>query len=115
MRSDVLELLCAFDVFALSSRFEGLPIAMLEAMAAHVPPVATRVGGIPEVVTDGRDGLLVEPGDPESLAAAAARLLDDSLLRQELGDAAAARSAEFDLAGAVARTQSIYDAALGLP
>jgi glycosyltransferase involved in cell wall biosynthesis len=114
MREDVFEILCGFDVFALSSRFEGLPIAMLEAMAAHVPPVATRVGGIPEVITDECDGLLVAPEDPASLAAAIGRLLDDDNLREKLGAAAAARSAEFDLAQAVARTQSLYDTALGL-
>jgi glycosyltransferase involved in cell wall biosynthesis len=114
MRDDVFEVLCAFDVFALSSRYEGLPIALLEAMAARVPPVATRVGGIPEVITDGRDGLLVEPEDPESLARAISRLLDDPCLRSNIGEAAAARSAEFDLAGAMDRTQSLYDIALGL-
>ena len=53
-RDDVPELLPAFDVFALSSRFEGLPIALLEAMATGLACVATTVGGIPEVVTDGR-------------------------------------------------------------
>ena len=67
-RDDVFALLPAFDVFVLSSRFEGLPIALLEAMATGVAPVATRVGGIPEVITDGQDGLLVDPGDPATLA-----------------------------------------------
>jgi glycosyltransferase involved in cell wall biosynthesis len=114
MRDDVFELLCGFDVFVLSSRFEGLPIAMLEAMAAHVPPVATRVGGVPEVIANGANGLLVDPGDPTSLALAVARVLDDPALGERLGDAAAARSGAFALREAVARTQSLYDAALGL-
>jgi glycosyltransferase involved in cell wall biosynthesis len=73
------------------------------------------VGGIPEVITDGCDGLLVAPEDPASLAAAVGRLLDDDNLREKLGAAARARSAEFDLAQAVARTQALYDTALGLP
>ena len=84
-RDDVFALLPAFDAFVLSSRFEGLPIALLEAMATGVAPVATRVGGIPEVVTDGRDGLLVEPGDPAALAGALDRILGDDALRDRLG------------------------------
>ena len=89
-RGDVPELLPAFDVFALSSRFEGLPIALLEAMATGLACVATTVGGIPEVVTDGRDGVLVEPADPAGLADALVALLDDPVRREELGRNAAA-------------------------
>ena len=58
-RDDVAELLPAFDVFALSSQNEGLPISLLEAMAAGVPCVATSVGGVPEVIHNGNEGLLV--------------------------------------------------------
>jgi glycosyltransferase involved in cell wall biosynthesis len=112
-RHDVLELLPAFDVFALSSRFEGLPIALLEAMAAGLPCVATNVGGIPEVVTDGRDGLLVEPGDPDALATALGKVLADDGLRAELGWRAAARSEDFQLSAAVRHIERIYVRALG--
>ena len=81
-RDDVFALLPAFDVFVLSSRFEGLPIALLEAMATGVAPVATRVGGIPEVITDGTTALLVDPGDPAALwPRALDRLLVDDALR----------------------------------
>ncbi len=107
-RDDVPALLPAFDVFALSSRFEGLPIALLEAMATGVAPVATRVGGIPEVITDGRDGLLVAPGDPAALAGALAKLLDDDGLRADVGTNAQGRAGDFDLVNAVRRTEHIY-------
>ena len=109
-RDDVFALLPAFDVFVLSSQFEGLPIALLEAMATGVAPVATRVGGIPEVITDGRDGLLVPAGDPDALAAALAKALDDDDLRADLGQRAAARAREFDLVHAIRRTEAIYAA-----
>jgi glycosyltransferase involved in cell wall biosynthesis len=114
-RDDVFDLLPAFDLFALSSRFEGLPIALLEAMASGVPPVVTRVGGVPEVVTDGEDGLLVEPGDPDGLATCLGKLLADPGRRAELGARAVERAAAFDLAHAVRRIEAIYDRALAWP
>lgn len=114
MREDVATLLPAFDVFALSSRFEGLPIALLEAMAACVPTVATAVGGIPEVITDGTDGLLVEPGAADELAAAIDLMLCDQLLATRIAVAGAERSTTFDLATAIERTQAIYDTVLGV-
>jgi glycosyltransferase involved in cell wall biosynthesis len=75
-RADVREILPAFDVFALPSRFEGLPVAILEAMACGVPVVATAVNSVPDVVVPGRTGLLVPPRRPEFLAAAIAHLLE---------------------------------------
>jgi glycosyltransferase involved in cell wall biosynthesis len=114
-RDDVFALLPAFDVFALSSRFEGLPIALLEAMATGVAPVATRVGGIPEVITDGRDGALVDPGDVDGLAGALDGLRQDAALRGRIGDAARVRALAFDLANAIRRTEAIYAGALERP
>ncbi|MGH9209395.1 MAG: glycosyltransferase [Acidimicrobiales bacterium] len=111
-RDDVFELLPGFDVFVLSSRFEGLPIALLEAMASGVAPVATRVGGIPEVITDGVDGWLVEPGDPGALATRLTKLLADDEGRASLADAARMRATDFDLAGAVSTIEDVYDRAL---
>jgi glycosyltransferase involved in cell wall biosynthesis len=113
MRNDVFDLLAAFDVFTLSSRFEGLPIALLEAMATGVPPVATRVGGIPEVVTDGVDGSLVEPGDPAALATAIGKLLADDEARAAMGRRAVERATAFDLSTAVRRIEDVYAGALG--
>jgi glycosyltransferase involved in cell wall biosynthesis len=111
MRDDVPHLLPAFDVFTLSSRFEGLSIALVEALAAGVPAVATAVGGIPEVVTDGREGLLVPPGLPDALAAGWDRLLSDDQLRRRMSAAALERSLAFDVRRAVRRIEQIYSAA----
>jgi glycosyltransferase involved in cell wall biosynthesis len=75
-RADVPELLPAFDVFALPSRYEGLPTAVVEAMVAGVPVVATAVNAVPDVVRPGETGMLVPPGRPETLARAVRYLLD---------------------------------------
>lgn len=107
-RPDVPDLLRGLDVFVLSSRYEGLPIALLEAMAAGVGCVATSVGGVTEVVTHGVDGLLVSPGDPAALGTAISKVLEDEELRTTLGTAAAATGAGYDIAPAVARTMEIY-------
>jgi glycosyltransferase involved in cell wall biosynthesis len=90
-RHDVRALLAASQVFVLATRSEGLPLTVLEAMAAGLPVVASRVGGIPELVVDGETGLLVPPGDPVGLADAIARLLDDRRLRERLGAAGRSR------------------------
>jgi glycosyltransferase involved in cell wall biosynthesis len=82
---DVSKYLSKMTVFVLSSITEGIPVAMLEAMAAGVPVVATRVGGIPEVISDGVDGLLVESRHPDALANAIARVARDVRLRCDLG------------------------------
>jgi glycosyltransferase involved in cell wall biosynthesis len=97
-RRDVGSLLARSDVFVLASRSEGLPLSILEAMAAGLPVVASRVGGVPELMVDGETGLLVPTGDPDLLAAAVGRLLDDATLRRRLGEAGRARVRErFDL------------------
>jgi glycosyltransferase involved in cell wall biosynthesis len=76
----------AFDVFAFPSRFEGFPLALLEALLARSAVVATDVGGVSEIVHDGKTGLLVPAEDPKALAAAIRRLLADADLRQRLGE-----------------------------
>jgi glycosyltransferase involved in cell wall biosynthesis len=83
-RPDLKEVYQALDVFALSSIRGGLPNVLLEAMALGVPVVATRIAGIPRLVRDGENGLLVEPGDPESLGRAIDRLRKDRGLRDRL-------------------------------
>jgi glycosyltransferase involved in cell wall biosynthesis len=87
-RRDLGNLLQASDIFTMPSLWEGLPLSMVLAMGAGLPVVATRVAGIPEVIRDGKTGLLVPPGDATALAAALARVTADSALRQSLGTAA---------------------------
>lgn len=89
--SDLPSFYSAIDVVALSSTNEGTPVALIEGMAAGRPVVATRVGGVPDLVEDGRTGLLVNAGDPAALAAALERIAGDMNLRESLGRAARAR------------------------
>lgn len=97
-RNDVPDLLAQADLFALSSRSEGMPLSILEAMAAGLPVVATAVGGIPEIVVAGETGLLVPPGDVEALTSALRELLAEPEKRRRLGAAGRRRAQElFDL------------------
>lgn len=87
------------DAFALASFAEGIPVVLMEAMAMEIPCVTTFITGIPELIRDGVDGLLVAPSDEEALAGALARLMDDAVLRRTLGAAGRRRVAErYDLA-----------------
>lgn len=81
-------------IFALASFAEGVPVALMEAMAMQVPCVSTTVAGIPELIRDGLDGLLVPPSSTEELASALARLIEDPALRRSFGMAGAARVRE---------------------
>jgi glycosyltransferase involved in cell wall biosynthesis len=85
-RDDARSYLGAFDVFAFPSRFEGFPLAVLEALLARSAVVATDVGSVAEAVRDGETGLLVPPGDSAALARAIERLLADQALRRRLGE-----------------------------
>jgi len=97
-RDDIPELLAAADVFVLSSRSEGMPMSVLEAMAAGLPVVASAVGGVPELVENGVTGHLVPAGDVAALASALNDVLGDAARRRSLGDAGRQRAAEhFDL------------------
>jgi glycosyltransferase involved in cell wall biosynthesis len=110
-RADVREVLEALDVFVLPSRTEGMSNALLEGMAMALPVVATAVGGTPEVVADGRSGLLVPADDANAMAAAIARLLDDSSFASSLG--ASARTTVEERYGArnmVRRLEAVYAA-----
>ncbi|MGC8557339.1 MAG: glycosyltransferase, partial [Fervidicoccus sp.] len=81
VRKDVLELMRESSILVLPSRWEGFGLVLLEAISVGVPIVATKVGGIPEVIEDGKDGILVEPENPEELSNAIIRLLDNKELR----------------------------------
>lgn len=112
-RDDVQSLLPAFDVFALSSRHEGLSIALVEAMAAGLPCVATRVGGVPEVLNDGRDGFMVNPGDAAALANAIHKLVVDPDLRARMGEQAKDNAKRFSIRNAVSETMALYEQVTG--
>jgi glycosyltransferase involved in cell wall biosynthesis len=97
-RDDVPSLLAAADLFVLSTKSEAMPMSILEAMAAGLPVVAARVGGVPELIVEGETGLLVPPGDVEALAEALGRLVGQPELRCRYGHAARKRAEErFDL------------------
>lgn len=87
LRDDVPELLSRAACFVLASDYEGCPLAVIEAMAAGVPVVATGVGGVPELVADRESGLLVGPGDAPALAAAIEALLSDPARARQMGEA----------------------------
>lgn len=101
------------DAFVLASTSEGLPMALLEAMAYGLAIVATEVGGVPDVLEDGVDALLVAPGDPAALGAALARLAEDGGLRERLGAAARSRAERLNADEVTGRLDSIYRELLG--
>jgi glycosyltransferase involved in cell wall biosynthesis len=108
-RTDVLGCLKSFDVFVMSSVTEGLGTSLLDAMACSKPIVATRAGGIPEVVEDGVTGLLVAPRDHDQLAQAIVALLSDAETRARLGQAGLVRLQErFTVERMVAGTAAVY-------
>jgi glycosyltransferase involved in cell wall biosynthesis len=109
LRSDVPELVAASDVVVHSSTHEGLPKTVLEAIAASKPVVATAVGGVPSVISDGVSGLLVRPHDAAALAGAISRLLADPELGGRLAAAASKRLPEFTLDRTLADTEHLYD------
>jgi glycosyltransferase involved in cell wall biosynthesis len=109
-RDDIADLLAACDLFVLPSLFEGLPISVLEAMAAGKPVVATRIGGTDEAVENGVTGWLVPPRDPAALAAAVSRVLSDPSEGRRMGEAGRARALEeFSAPAMVKKTMRIYE------
>jgi glycosyltransferase involved in cell wall biosynthesis len=102
-RSDIERIYAAVDLVVIPSHLEGLPVVLLESMAAGTPVVATRVGAIPTVTEEGAAAALVDPGDPAGLAAAMTRVLTDAALRGRLITAASRRVRESYSSGAMAR------------
>ncbi|MBX3285086.1 MAG: glycosyltransferase [Actinobacteria bacterium] len=109
VRRDVSEMLSAFDVFALSSLWEGLPRTVTEAMAVGIPVAATAVDGCAEIITDGEDGLLVTPSRPVELAGAVGRLLREPELATSVASRARVRVQEWDRTGMLEQIAALYD------
>jgi glycosyltransferase involved in cell wall biosynthesis len=105
----------AYDIAVLNSEVEGFPNAVVEYMAAGTPVVSTRVGGVPEILTDGRNGLLIEPGDLDALVAGLRSLLADPELRRQLGEKARLTVEEgFSEAGMVDRVEALFKKTIGV-
>ena len=110
-QEELPDILAAIDIAVSSSRYEGMPLAIIEWMAAGKAIVATRVGGVPALIEDDVDGLLVDPGDPNQLSEAIGRLLRDADLRSALGMRAARRQrSTFDLHHMVSSLEALYEA-----
>jgi L-malate glycosyltransferase len=115
-RPDVLGCIKRFDLFVMSSVTEGLGTSVLDAMACARAVVATRAGGLPEIVEDGRTGMLVEPRDHAAMARAIVRLLKDERLCRRMGEAGLARVADrFTVERMVAETAAVYARVAGKP
>jgi glycosyltransferase involved in cell wall biosynthesis len=113
LRRDPVDLAGAADVVTLTSTREALGLTLLEAMAAGTPVVGTAVGGIPDVIDDGRTGLLVPSGDAAALAEALRRLLDDRALARRLAEAGRAEvEHRFSVGAMTAGYRAVYDSAL---
>ncbi|MGZ8753321.1 MAG: glycosyltransferase [Acidimicrobiia bacterium] len=107
-REDALRVLGACDIFTLASDNEGLPVALMEALALGLPVAMTAVGGVPGAVTDGVEGRLVPPSDPEALADAIEELALDPAARDRMGAAARIAGERFDIRVAVAQIEAVY-------
>ncbi|MGH8893757.1 MAG: glycosyltransferase [Actinomycetes bacterium] len=105
---DVPALLAASDVFVLPSRFEGTPIAIMETLCVGLPIVATSVGGIPEEVTHGVEGMLVPPRNAKALAASLLSLVREPETRDRMAEMATRRGAAFDIRTAIGRMEQVY-------
>jgi glycosyltransferase involved in cell wall biosynthesis len=110
LRTDIPDVLGAADIFALSSDYEGNPLSVIEAMAAGLPIVSTAVGGVPELLHNGREGFIVSPGSAEQLSEAMVTLLKDADLRTAMGAAAAVRAkSKFNVSAMVRAYEELYE------
>ena len=108
-RKDAVEIMSIFDVFVLSSLWEGMPVAVLEAMALSKPVVATTVGGCPELITSGENGYLVEPADCTGLSRAVVSILKNPELAEKMGDNSRKKVEHFSVDKMVERTEELYE------
>lgn len=114
-RKDMVPVYAALDLLALTSDNEGTPVAVIEAMAAGVPVVATAVGGVPDVVRDGTTGRLVPPGDPEALSQAWRTALADRKSTEQMRDQARREvDMQFGLERMISAMAGLYDQSVEL-
>jgi glycosyltransferase involved in cell wall biosynthesis len=106
---EIHEAVAGLDVLWHPSRSEGLGTSVIDAMAIGVPPIAFAVGGLPEVIENGKSGILVPPGDVAAFMQAAADLITNPALRARLGEGAKVRAREFDAKRMIERTAEVYD------
>ena len=112
-RDDVARCLAASDIFVMASRWEGNPLAVMEAMASGLPVVGTAVGGVPDLVESGQHGILVPPGEPAALAGAMEFLCRNPETRRSMGAAARERAnRQFSLPQMVGAYDALYRTAL---
>jgi glycosyltransferase involved in cell wall biosynthesis len=107
-RSDVDEIMGCFDIFVLPSLNEGMGRVLVEAMAAGLPIVASRVGGIPDLVKDGKNGLLVPPADSSALAKAISDLLEDKEKRKRMGEVGTKICQQYSTEAMVEQIDDLY-------
>jgi glycosyltransferase involved in cell wall biosynthesis len=114
-RSDLLPVYAAFDIFVLSSRREGLPNSILEAMALGLPVVTTDVAGAKELVVDGKTGYVLPQGDVQGIAHALIELVENEVLRRQMSKAGRERvEREFSFSTRLQRIEALYERVLGL-
>jgi glycosyltransferase involved in cell wall biosynthesis len=107
-REDAVHVLAGCDLFVLASRYEGVPVAVLEALAMGLPVVSTPVGTVTDVVTDGVEGRLVPPGAPAALASAIEEVAGDPARRRAMAEAAFRTGTELDIRRTTRRVEEIY-------
>ncbi len=105
---EIHDAVAGLDVLWHPAKSEGLGTSVIDAMALGIPPIAFAVGGLPEVIEDGKSGLLVPPGDMQAFARAAAELITNEALRAKLGEGARVRAREFDAKRMIERTAEVY-------
>lgn len=108
-QKDIYEIINAFDLFVMTSLHEGIPMVLLEAMCLGRPVIATNVGGIPEVITNEKDGILIPPCDPEAFSVACSRLINEEDFRLQLSvNAKATISERYDIRASVEQLEKLY-------
>lgn len=106
---DIYEIINTFDLFVMTSLHEGIPMVLLEAMCLGKPVIATDVGGIPEVITNEKDGILIPPCDPEAFSVACSRLINEKDFRLQLSvNAKATISERYDIRASVEQLEKLY-------